>query len=492
MVEQSVNPTVIIIGGGFSGIMVVANLIRQAQNPIRIFLIEKTGHFAKGVAYSTSEAYHLLNVPGGNMGAFAHNPQHFMEWLIENEAFWRATDPAFTALPIDPAYYYPRKLYGVYLEKLFEETLVEAARKGISVTTIADEAVDVDITDHRTAAVRLKKQSLPEARHVVIATGNTPVQTFPNAHGIFLCKEKYIENMWSRTSAHLLQRKDLSHLPESTQIAIVGTGLTMVDAFLSLRQKGYKGKIIAISRHGKLPQPHRTFQKYKNFLDAKEYPTSVYALLTLLRNEVKKAKEAGYDWRAVLQEFRPATNTIWAALALEERRYIAKRLMSYWNIHRHRIPESVLSLLETDKAAGALTIIPGTIYYIGGRNNGPLMVSYRKRGEDVIASLAADYVINCSGPETDIAKSRNPFLLKLRDKGIISVGTLRMGIELTSNGRVRGKAPDIFHAVGALLVGEQLESTAVPDIRQHAEDTAKRIVLGSEPEDYSRYYNYFI
>lgn len=492
MTNTLLEPNIVIIGGGFSGVMTAVNLIRQASSSFGLYLVEKTGNLAKGVAYSTQEAFHLLNVPGNNMGAFAEAPNHFMEWLIAYEALWRSQDKAFEVLPIEPGRYYPRKLYGFYLWHLFQTALQEAEAKNIKVTILTDEASNVDITKHRTAIVTLKHHILPEAQYVVIATGNAPVKSFAYAGGVFLCKDRYIEDIWSPDASNILMCKDLSHLPESTHIAIIGTGLTMVDAYASLHHKGYKGKVTAISRHGKLPHPHKSTQHYPAFLDVASAPQTSHGLFKTILLEVRRAAQNGHDWRSVLQVLRPITNELWANLPMKERRYIVERLLSYWNIHRHRVPDELHAMLEQSMASRQLAIIPGTIYYIGGKSTGPLMVSYRKRGEDFIEYTTADYVINCSGPETDIAKSGNPLLLKLRDKGIITVSTLRMGIELTPSGRAKGKAPDIFHAVGALLMGEKLESTAVPDIRKQAADTAARILSGRDDEDYSRYYNYFI
>ncbi len=483
------NSTIVIAGGGFSAIAVIANLIRKATSPWQIFIVEKTDKLARGVAYSTPENYHLLNVPGGNMGIFTDNPTHFIDWLNHNQNIWQ---PEFKDLPIEAGRFYPRKLYGIYLEHVFKEAISEAHHKEITITIIKDEVIDAEITQQRTALVHLSNSTLPEASHVVIATGNTPVKSFAYAHGMFLCGDKYIENLWASIPSALLSKDDLSGLPESTKIAIVGTGLTMIDAFLSLHKKGYRGEIIAISRHGKLPHPHKANDNYPIFIDAQDSPKTAYKLFKAVRGEARKAIKNGHDWRSVLQSLRPVTNELWAALSATDRRYITKRLLSYWNIHRHRVPAEIYDLLQSYITSGKLSIIPGTIYYIGGKSNGPLMVSYRKRGADIIESMPADYVINCSGPETDIARSGNKFLLKLRDKGIISVGTLRTGIELTPTGRVKGKAPDIFHAVGALLVGDKLESTAVPDIRAQAFETAERILTGAKEEDYSRYYNYFI
>jgi uncharacterized NAD(P)/FAD-binding protein YdhS len=65
---------VAIVGGGFSGTMTAAGLARRG---IRSVLIDGSGRAGKGVAYSTAEPAHLLNVRAEGMSAWAHDPDHF-------------------------------------------------------------------------------------------------------------------------------------------------------------------------------------------------------------------------------------------------------------------------------------------------------------------------------------------------------------------------------------------------------------------------------
>src|SRR3954449_2026512 len=62
---------VAIIGGGFSGTIIAAQLARRG---IASRLIEGGGRLGRGVAYSTTEAAHLLNVRAEAMSAWAGQP----------------------------------------------------------------------------------------------------------------------------------------------------------------------------------------------------------------------------------------------------------------------------------------------------------------------------------------------------------------------------------------------------------------------------------
>ena len=67
---------VAIIGGGASGTIVAAQLARRGVQSI---LIDGSGRLGKGVAYSTTEPAHLLNVRAEGMSAWAGEADHFVK-----------------------------------------------------------------------------------------------------------------------------------------------------------------------------------------------------------------------------------------------------------------------------------------------------------------------------------------------------------------------------------------------------------------------------
>ena len=103
-----------IVGGGASGVLVAVNLVRAMRHQAEIIIIERRSNLGRGLAYSTSDPSHLLNVRVANMSAFPNDPEHFLNWL-------KLIGPAFG---IDhPAHFLfvPRSVYGAYLESLLDE-----------------------------------------------------------------------------------------------------------------------------------------------------------------------------------------------------------------------------------------------------------------------------------------------------------------------------------------------------------------------------------
>ena len=72
-----------------------------------ITLINGSGRFARGLAYGTQSADHLLNVPAARMSLDPGQPEHFVEWLRHRTA----AEP-----PVQGHEFVSRRLYGDYLQ----------------------------------------------------------------------------------------------------------------------------------------------------------------------------------------------------------------------------------------------------------------------------------------------------------------------------------------------------------------------------------------
>lgn len=93
--------------------------------------------------------------------------------------------------------------------------------------------------------------------------------------------------------------------------------------------------------------------------------------------------------------------------------------------------------------------------------------------------LSAGWLINCSGPGTDITVAADPLGRDLLDQGLVRPDRLRLGLDADSHGALReagGRpASDIF-TLGPTLRGHWYETTAIPEIRDQAAALARRLV----------------
>jgi len=467
-----------IVGGGFSGALVLANLVEQADRPLVIEFFEPAAP-GLGVAYSTPEPTHLLNVRAERMGALAGQPDDFYRWL-QSAPGMAATQHLGLAAPLAPTSYAPRLLYGHYLSQLLHATLHKAQAKGITVHL--HHATVTDAEPDRLYGRGLLLRSDRHAYHdpilvdtLVLATGNRAQRPAwlpqPGQAGAHL-----VVDGWCPPTAGLYPHHVAALAPNS-EIVIIGTGLTMVDAVLTLQAHGYRGAVTAISRHGWLPADHAHGEAYPAWawtVDPTCAPRSALGLLQRLRAEIRHAATLGYNWRSVIDSLRPVTQQLWRQLPAPEKAKFMRRLATLWNIHRHRMAPAVQAQLIQLQQAGRLRVIAGTIDQVMPTGDG-LTIAYHDYKSATTAVRQAALVINCTGP---VYTSTEPssLLAKLRHRGLVAPGPLDLGVAVDTHGGAVGCAPGTIYPVGALLVGELLECTAVPELREQAKAVAAHVL----------------
>src|SRR6476646_3974312 len=80
--------TVAVIGGGASGTLAAAHLARLAGRrwpTVQLLLVDPAPP-GEGVAYSTPDPRHRLNVPASGMSAWPDDPEHFLRWVRRHVA----------------------------------------------------------------------------------------------------------------------------------------------------------------------------------------------------------------------------------------------------------------------------------------------------------------------------------------------------------------------------------------------------------------------
>ena len=122
--------TVVIIGGGASGTLLGAALVRLSDH-VRVSIIEPQERLGAGMAFATPCPLHLLNVPASSMSAFDGEPDHFLRWLglCERGRY-------------DAGAFIPRSVYGAYLHALANDARGAAGERWQHERTLA---VDVDV-----------------------------------------------------------------------------------------------------------------------------------------------------------------------------------------------------------------------------------------------------------------------------------------------------------------------------------------------------------
>ncbi len=449
--------SVAIIGGGFSGAILASELLRSDNRALTVSLIEREGCPGRGVAYSTNVAGHLLNVRAQNMSARGDDPLHFLRWAREHYSD-----------TVQPNDYLPRRVYGKYVESTLCDAIEENPGR---FEWKRDEALSVTPTNGR-ATVLLKSGYRIHADAVVLALGNFPQNdlTIPGRNGL---SRRFVSNPWSVNA--------LDEISPKNSIFLIGSGLTSVDVAISLRTRGFLGKIHMLSRHGLLPQTHKPREQWPKRWDHQP-SLSIRSLLRLIRSEVEKAENENIDWRAVIDSMRPFAQAIWQSLPHQERRRFLRHLRVYWDVHRHRVAPEVGKLLETEMAEGRLEIHGGRITEYR-ENADSVEVAYRVRGCRELKTLCVDYVINCTGPNDNCLKVGSPLLNDLLNQKLVRPDALFLGLDTADNGALldfNGRPSDFLYALGPLRKGNLWETIAVPELRVQVSELVLQLLSGFE------------
>jgi uncharacterized NAD(P)/FAD-binding protein YdhS len=205
-----------------------------------------------------------------------------------------------------------------------------------------------------------------------------------------------------------------------------------------------------------------------------EIPHRLCDLVGFIRHKARQATDAGGSWHAVVDALRPVTQEIWRTASESDRRRFLLHLRPWWDVHRHRVAPSIADRIEAARASGQLRIHAGHIAGVAQEGNAAAL-SWRPRGGAALQSLHVDRIINCTGPETDITKARDPLFQSLLRTGMARPDPLGLGFDVTEEGAFRGNASDRLFGIGPICRSAQWEITAVPDIRAQCESLAQRI-----------------
>jgi len=416
---------VAVIGGGFSGLSVVLHLAMY-RPALRIGWVR--GHEAGfGLAYRTTDPTHLLNVRAQRMSAWAKFDDDFVHWLHRRHpARYGATD------------FVPRRVYAEYLAHLDAELPATVQR--------IDAQAERAMLDGRWQLI-LDSGATLSADHCVLATGNPAIRDPMWADG-----PRLVRDFWAWRLDPAWQMPPMS---SDSRVLIVGSGLSAADAAMSLLDAGYAGELLMMSPSGRLPQLH-----------AAAPPSPVDAAAQLSRKasalhyfSTLRRLAGEHDWRAIVDDLRCHSSALWRALDLPEQRRFMRHAWSLWNQHRHRMAPQVHARLVAHRRFSVQAA-----RVMGVDADGRAYVRRRGCGD---TSMQADLVINCSGPAYASGLLGSALMRGLLADGLVHAHPSGLGIATPE--------VDGLHAIGPLLLGERLETTAVPELRQQADAIAVRI-----------------
>jgi len=457
---------ILIVGGGLSGAMLAAQLLRLPGKR-QVLVIEPRAELGRGEAYSAVELGHTLNGNAARMSVDPDNADDLTQWLTEHIAAggWPESDQQH--VPISELFP-PRGLFGAYVQQRLAEAQAVGALHGSTLEHVQAEVIDLQSDD---ASVRL---TLSNGQHLqgalaVLATGMFPAARTPQTQS-------------SGLNAAALDPWDVAAMqqldPQST-VLIIGSGLTMVDALVSLEQAGHRGPIEVFSRHGLLPHVRRQPPAWVDFLADDYSIRTPRQLMRELRRHCRDAIAQGIDWQAPLDTVRAHIGRLWHQATDVQRRQFVRHVRPWWESHHHRSPPLSAELVERLRKEGRLRIQAASFKGLEPSTHGQINIRIRRRGESHTSVINGAALINSSGIEYDWRRVARPLPQQLLARGLVQPGPLALGIAADVDGAVldaNGQVVDRLFAMGPPLRGMWWESTAVTDVASQAKALAARML----------------
>ena len=230
----------------------------------------------------------------------------------------------------------------------------------------------------------------------MLATGNQQPASLPAADAPFR-HPAYFDNPWIDWEGRLTN---------SEQDAILlGTGLTMVDVFLTLSEAGWRGTIRAVSRNGLLPLSHFRGIEYPSFPPPEPEQLGLAGLVEQMERHCSRLRQLGANPTICVDKLRPHTQRIWQHFSADEKRQFCTRYAARWNVMRHRVAEPIHARLMEAVSSGRLRIHKGRIADLSDAGPGVRVTIESEHGERT--TLEGGLVVNCTGPQTGFSPPRS-------------------------------------------------------------------------------------
>jgi len=423
---KNIMPKIGIIGGGASSIILSLNLIKYDCNQITVFEKDNQKN-GIGLAYSSKDQSHLLNVPSKDMSLFEKDGMDFKNWLDDNYPDNYSGDD-----------FCPRYIFGQYLSDHLKNL------KSNTRFDIMNEQV-LNISRENEVETTKGKYNFD---FIILAFGNLP-PSIPFVSNPLT--KKMISDPWDIQT--------YTSMKDGQDIIILGNGLTAIDCLLSISNSNVKvNKIYSISRHGYMPMSHDFNLEKVHDLYPKIRNNSLSDMIYVLETEPG-------DIRSKIDSLSENIQSIWKNMNNSDKKTFLSEFKTKWNVINHRAPISVLDKIREisyDRISANLSKV--------NYKNGKFDVFYTIPNDDFIFYLRADKIINCTGPETNYKKVDDILIKNLLNSAIISPN--RFGLTINTDGYNvvdrDGRVNSKIFAIGSILKGQLLESNSIPQIRSQA------------------------
>lgn len=468
--------TLAVIGGGSVATSYLHHLVEAWEAEINageasVVVFEPRDRIGRGGAYDTDLDSNLLNVTAGAMSVAGDDREHFFRWLKKNGI------REFRGKPITTDGFLPRPLFGTYLEDAFRDLTMRAARCGLKIKH--RKAAAIDLVPLAAGFTVVADDGLHETfERVVLAIGNLDSTAFKHLKGTNL----YFDTPYPVKAL-------CASVTTSMDVGILGTSLSAIDAIAALSAHGHRGRIVCVSRNGRLPCVRGTMntptplrQSFRDWLSrhvarGEKVPLGVLVnrvseelasygirgdeLLRLvevhpnpsdfLESELQESTSAARNWQSFGNALNEVVDQMWHLLSSSDREVFDGTIRPVWMARRVTFPIENAHTLSRLMQAGQLQVL-GDFRSVERVDDSFVIQCGNPDGE----TISCDAIINATSFSCDAKASRMPLIQALLRQGI-AVSDPHGGLQLDfASGRViaaDGSLQSNLTALGSMAAG---------------------------------------
>jgi uncharacterized NAD(P)/FAD-binding protein YdhS len=431
-----------VVGGGAVAVSFLSSFVSELRRHPKgpqfvIYVLEKSRHLGRGLAYCSDVSSNLLNTRAGFITPFSDKPGHFFQWLQANKHLW---EDEFPTVSCDDQAFVPRPLFGLYLESMMAEVVAEALVVGCKIIPVKCEAIDVFQLPSEQLVVNTSSGLSIHADAVLLACGNLQPKADPALEG-----PKYFASPYPI-------RRAARELQGASHVGVIGARLSAIDSALGVLASNSCEQVTMVSRSGYLPSVRGTQGRYqpkvltlprimehvsrhgklrlvellgwaKEEIDLAEgRPLSVSELtppppedpLAFLEAEIAAAAKPR-PWQAVLYSTNALVDYAWRFIDEADRALWMSSYQSLWMGYRVSIPIENARRLVGYMREGRLSIVRGRVHISRTEEgNFEAVVAHGERQQ----RFTWDGVMGATGTPRDVTQMDSRLVANLLNRGL--------------------------------------------------------------------------
>ncbi|WP_138733300.1 FAD/NAD(P)-binding protein [Modestobacter excelsi] len=478
----------VFVGAGASTSYVLISLLTALAGdpppaqPLRIAVVERASDPFPGIAYGSRTGRTSLLItplrdflPPGELQLFTEWLSVHKSWVLDeflaaggpvSTRWWARHREAVARDEFDDLFL-PRYVFGVHLTQRVRAAIELSADAGIAtVDVVRDEVLAVDPVGP--VLLVTGRETTLHARHVVLATGSSPVMPRLDVdgepHDAVLVDNPFdgMGEALERIRAAFERRPADAGPPHVVLIGGNAGTMDMLYQINDLPVVAEKGTVFTVVSPGGVlpelltaPRPGFVAERLRELRDSAE--VTAVEVYTAALADLERGRAAGLTVADTLRPISEGVSAVLPQLSAEQTLEFA----GHWGVelgrHQRRAGWEYTEVVDDLTAEGRLATVAGSLTGVDPDGGRGVRVRYTHGGVPGELDRPADVVLNCGGPTRYLRDTSPSLVAGLIERGVVRPTPYGGGIAVDTT---LAAAPRL-HVMGPLLAGNVVHGSPV-------------------------------